>query len=142
MKSIGFFLLLSSAALIGSEEGIGNAPVKDFALKRFTQAGPLDLVLRGTEASYPSADRIDIIDLNLTRFSGDASQRIEDILLSEAATFLPNQNLVLGDKSVRVIRDDMEMTGEKWSYNHAEKKVSIGKNVRVVFKTRLADILK
>jgi hypothetical protein len=142
MKASGFLLLFSSAVLIGAEPGIGNAPVKDFALKRFTKAGPLDLVLRGTEASYPSADRIDIIDLNLTRFSGDASQHIEDILLSEAATFLPKDNLVLGEKTVRVIRDDMEMTGEKWSYDNLQKKVSIGKNVRVVFKTKLADILK
>lgn len=101
------------------------------------------MTLRGTEARTISDDRIDIIDLNITTFTGDATARVEAILLCrELASFFPNEKLVRGDASVRLVRDDLEITGEHWTYDHAAKKVSLGRNARVTFKAQLPDILK
>jgi hypothetical protein len=78
-----------------------------------------------------------VTDLNVTVFSGDAAARVETIILSEDAVFQPKANNVNGTKNVRVIRDELEVTGSDWSYEHAGKKVSINKNVRVVYRAPL-----
>jgi hypothetical protein len=43
---------------------------------------------------------------------------------------------------VRFIRDDIEVTGVGWTYDHTAKKVSLQQNVRVTFRAQLNDILK
>jgi len=116
---------------------------KNWSLPLFTKEGHRTMTLRGTEARTLSADRIDIIDLNITTFTGDATAKVDSILLCrELASFFPNEKLVRGDASVRLVRDDIEVTGENWTYNHAAKKVSLARNARVTFKTSLPDILK
>lgn len=116
---------------------------KNWGLPLFTKEGHRSMTLRGTEARTISADRIDIIDLNITTFTGDATTKVDSILLCrELASFFPNEKLVRGDSSVRLVRDDIEVTGENWTYDHAAKKVSLGRNARVTFKTSLPDILK
>ncbi len=116
---------------------------KNWGLPLFTKEGHRTMTLRGTEARTLSADRIDIIDLNITTFTGDATAKVDSILLCrELSSFFPNEKLVRGDSSVRLVRDDIEVTGENWTYDHAAKKVSLARNARVTFKTSLPDILK
>jgi hypothetical protein len=70
---------------------------------------------------------------------------VDSILLSPSATFIAPNNReyrASGTKSVRLIRDDMEITGEQWTYVHALKKVTIQKNSRVVFHTPLPDLIQ
>ena len=43
---------------------------------------------------------------------------------------------------VRMIRDDIEVTGRGWTYDHRAKKVSLAADVRIVFAAQLNDILK
>jgi lipopolysaccharide export system protein LptC len=64
------------------------------------------------------------------------------MLLSSTATFYPKEQRATGDKNVRLIRDDIEVTGEGWTYDHTGKKVSLARHVRVVFSAQLNDILK
>ena len=64
------------------------------------------------------------------------------MLLSPAAVFLPKENRAHGDKAVRFIRDDFEVTGVGWTYDHATKKVTLAQNVKVMFRTQMKDILK
>ncbi len=116
---------------------------KNWGLPLFTKEGHRSMTLRGTEARTISANRIDIIDLNITTFTGDATAKVDSILLCrELASFFPNEKLVRGDSSVRLVRDDIEVIGENWTYDHAAKKVSLARNARVTFKTSLPDILK
>jgi hypothetical protein len=93
--------------------------------------------LRGATVKPAGEDGIAVTDMNVTVFSGDAAARVETVLLSRDATFFPKQSQVSGEKSVRVIRDELEVTGEDWSYDQAGKKVSIHKNVRVVYRAPL-----
>lgn len=119
-----------------------NAPVVNFRVPTFTPQGYRSWLLCGAEGIYVDNNRLDVVDLNLTVFSGDASNRVESVFLSPSAIALLGENRVRGPGALRLITDDFEATGEDWLYDHRQKKVSIHRNVRVVFRARLNDILR
>ena len=118
------------------------APAINWVAPLFTKDNHRSMMLRGSKASFPTSSQVEVVDLNLTVFSGDAFNRVETILLSPAATFQPRQNLAHGDTGVRVIRDDLEATGVHWTYDHAQKKVSLHGGVRIVFNAEITNLLK
>jgi hypothetical protein len=146
------FLLLAPFALSlfsGVEMARGSdveapAPAFNWVLPIFSdQEGFRSMTLRGSAVTRPAADgSISVTDLSITVFSGDAAARVESILLSPRAKFLTKENRATGDSTVRLIRDDIEVTGADWTYDHAAKKVSLRRNVRVTFRAQLDDILK
>lgn len=99
------------------------------------------MTLRGSEVRSVGGN-IAVTDLSITIFSGDAATTIDSILLSPSAVFLPKEERARGEKSVRLIRDDIEVTGVGWIYDHKSKKVSLQHDVRVTFRAQLNDILK
>ncbi len=99
------------------------------------------MLLQGSQAIV-AANRIILVDLNLTLFTGNADAEVETILLSPNAIAEPEDETVHGSGAVRVIRDDLEITGNNWTYDHRHKKVSIAANARVIFQAQLPDILK
>jgi len=118
-----------------------TSPAKNWVLPLFTdKEGFRSMTLRGSEARTPAANRIDVVDLNITVFSGDATARVESVLLSAQASFFPKDNRATGEKSVRLVRDDIEVTG--WTYDRTTQTVTILKNTRIVFRAQLNDILK
>jgi hypothetical protein len=121
---------------------VAGAPAVNWVLPIFTdKEGYRSMTLRGSEVR-PSGRSIAVTDLSITIFSGDATSQVDSMLLSPAAVFLPKENRAGGDKAVRFIRDDIEVTGVGWTYDHAAKKVSLQQNVRVTFRAQLNDILK
>lgn len=126
-----------------SRGSAATAPAVNWVLPIFTdREGYRSMTLRGT-AVRPGADgSIAVEDLNVTIFDEKPDPKVDTVLLSPSATFFPKQNLARGDKAVRLIRDDIEVTGVGWSYDHAAKKVSLDHNVRVTFRAQLNDILK
>jgi len=129
--------------LLGGEAAApAPAPAQNWVLPIFTdKEGYRSMTLRGSEVR-PQGKNIEVSDLSITVFSGDASARVDTILLSASAVFFTKENRAAGDKAVRVIRDDFEVTGVGWTYDHAQKKVSLQSNVRVTFRMPLNDILK
>ncbi len=119
-----------------------GAPVLNFRVTTFTKEGYRSWLLSGSEGVYVNPNRLDVTDLNLTVFVGDPSNRVDSIFLSPAATAFINARQVRGAGSLRLITDDFEATGEDWFYDHAAKKISIRKNVRVVFHAQLESILR
>ncbi len=118
------------------------APAVNWVLPLFSDKdGHRIMTLRGTEVR-PVGAAITVTNLNITIFSGDATARVDSILLSPRAVFLPKENRAHGDESVRFIQDDIEVTGSRWTYDHAARKVSLRENVRVTFDAKLNDILK
>lgn len=141
---IYFFFLLSPCSLLQSGEAAPPAPAVNWVLPIFTdKEGYRSMTLRGTEVR-PAGKTIAVTDFSITIFSGDAASQVDSMLLSPAAVFLPKENRAHGDKSVRFIRDDIEVTGTGWTfeYERATKKVSLQHNVRVTFRAQLNDILK
>ena len=113
----------------------GTAPAVNWVLPIFTdREGYRALTLRGSSVRPAEGSGIAVTDLNITIFSGDAAARVDTVLLSQDAVFLPKENRAFGEKTVRVIHDEIDVTGEKWTYDHAGKKVSIQENVRVVYR--------
>ena len=99
------------------------------------------MTLRGSEVR-PVGKTVAVTDLSITIFSGDAKAQVDSMLLSPAAVFSPKENRASGEKTVRFIRDDVEVTGLGWTYDHAARKVSLRENVRVTFRAQINDILK
>lgn len=122
---------------------LNASPATNWVLPLFTdKEGYRSLTLRGSQIRPAGKDSIGVTDLSITVFSGDAKAHVDSVLLSSQATFFPEVKRANGDGSVRLIRDDIEVTGSGWNYDHAAKKVSITRNVRVVFAAQLNDILK
>jgi hypothetical protein len=146
-------LLLGLALSAGLAAAADPAPPRatpawNWALPLFTNEGFHSMTLRGTEVHPVSSDRIDVVDINITTFSGDAGAQVESSLLSPSASFFPRENRASGDQSVRMIRFSAdgeiaaEITGEDWTYEQAGKKVSIRRQAHVVFAATMNDILK
>lgn len=145
MKLLFFIPLVFLVAFpAGAQTGTNPAaaPAQNWETKIFTKEGFRSMILRGTEVRLAAANRYDVLDLSITIFSGRADAHVDSILLSPVASFFAKEDRANGDKAVRLIRDDMEITGEQWTYLHAERKVTIRKNTRVVFHASLPDLLQ
>ena len=119
-----------------------SAPVVNFRVPTFTREGFRSWLLCGAQGVYVNETQLNVVDLNLTVFAGNATNRVDSIFLSPAAVALISEGRVRGPTTVRVITDDFEATGEDWLYDHRQNKVFIHRNVRVVFHARLNDILR
>ncbi|MET0263151.1 MAG: hypothetical protein ABW223_09655 [Rariglobus sp.] len=118
------------------------APIKDFRLPMFNEEGKRIRFLRAGEALFVSPTRIDVKDMHLTEFTKDGTGAFDTVLLAPSATFLEDKKIASGNESVRLIRVNVEVTGEQWSYNHLEQRVKIEKNAKVTFQDELSDIIK
>lgn len=131
------FALFASCTLFPVLAGGADTPTNpavNWVLPLFTdQDGFRSMTLRGATVRPAGENTIAVTDLNITIFSGAADARVETVLLSQKALFFSKQNRATGTDGVRVIRDELEVNGLEWSYDHAGKKVSIRKNVRVVY---------
>jgi hypothetical protein len=119
-----------------------SAPVKDFRLPAFDKAGKRTSFMKAGEALFVSPVQIDVKDMQFTLFTKDGTGAFDSVLLAPSATFLTDQQTVSGQDTVRLLRANIEVTGSQWSYNHAEKRVLIGNNVKVTFQDELSDIIK
>jgi len=143
-------LLLAGACLCAAALGCAqsptrvssSAPVLNFRLPYWTPEGHRAWLVRGSEARLISDEEVDIKELTLTVFAGDASERVQTVLLSPTAKVLRDEQVASGDDSLRVINDRIEAAGLGWRYDHKGKKVSIFKNVRVTIRSELKDLLK
>lgn len=141
-RKLLLFLLTAGVALASTTRVATDKPIINFRLPDFTPEGHRSWLVRGTEARYATGGLVDIRELNLTIFTGDADGRVETLILSPSAQIRLTDRQVSGKESIRIINDRFEATGHDWSYDHDAKKVSITRNVRVVLHTRLKDILQ
>ena len=122
-----------------------KAPIVNFSLPKFTDPdGYRDFLVRGSEAWMTASNIIDVKELSVTVFSGDASNRIDTMMLSPAARLLPDEQIISGDSTLRVIdlQKGFEATGSDWRYTHKDKTIILHKKVRMVFRRELKDLLK
>jgi hypothetical protein len=153
IQRVTLFLLLTLCPLLGladSSKITANAPVTNFKLSILNDEGLRSSLLRGTEARYINDTQIDLVEMQYTIFSPANPTKVETTLLAPSASvFIVNKAVkVHGDEGVRFIRDDLDVSGENWTYEHPKKndpaprKLSIEKNVRVTFRAQMSDILK
>jgi hypothetical protein len=119
-----------------------DAPIVNFRLPTFTAEGHREWLVRGSEARMPSLQEVDVRELTLTIFTGDASERIDTIILSPVAKVLTEPQVVTGPEAIRVLNDEFEASGADWRYDHRAKRISIRKDVRVAFRAELKNLLQ
>ena len=119
-----------------------SSPVKNFRLPLFDDAGLRTSFMHADEAVIVSSTRIDAKNLTLTLYASDGSGRTDSLLTSPAASAYTDRQVVTGPGFVRFVHDDVEVTGEHWTYFHREKRVLIENNVRVTFRDELKDLIK
>lgn len=135
-------MLLPVAAVAATTQISSDKPVINFSTSTFTPDGHRSWLLRASQAQ-PVKDRINVTELTLSIFPGKADgEKVETMILSPSATVLPDDSVVMGEGPIRVIKDEFEATGSDWRYAHKEKRVSIARNVRVVFNIELKEFLK
>ncbi|MGH7996024.1 MAG: hypothetical protein ACREFX_06705 [Opitutaceae bacterium] len=131
------------AAALAQGVGLrGLAPAHNWALDLFTPEGFRSMTLRGDTVQPLDANRIHVIDLNITVFSGTAANTVTTILLSPSATFDSKEDKASGTEGVRVIQGDTEIVGHRWTFIRAGEKISIRDGVRVSLKGAINDMLK
>jgi hypothetical protein len=119
-----------------------DAPIVNFRLPTFTAEGHREWLVRGSEARMPSLQEVDVRELTLTIFTGDASERIDTMILSPVAKVLTEPQVVTGSEAIRVLNDEFEASGADWRYDHRAKRISIRKDVRVAFRAELKNLLQ
>jgi hypothetical protein len=144
---LGVTAAMALGAVAGEPTGttppaVETGPALGWVFPLFTDAGYHLYTLRGSSARNVRADEIEVTGFSAVVFSGDATEHVDTVLLSPQATFFPKSNRATGDGPVRLIRDDVEVTGVGWTYDHAAKRVSLAHHVRVTFPAQLNDILK
>ncbi len=140
-------LLLSPGALLlwagaASPQIEATAPGRNLSLPTFTKEGWRATLLHAGTARHVSPTQIDATDVIYTVFKAGPGGQVETLLTSPSATALTDQEMLRGDQTVRLVRDNVEVTGAKWSFARHENRVFIGQDARVVFHTALHDLLK
>lgn len=135
-------ILLSLGLPFGANAEESYTPAKNWVANLFTNEGYHEITARGTEMRMISAREFQVIDLSLTIYSGDAAEKLDTILLSPAATFLPAEKTAHGEKWVRFIGENIEASGTRWVYRHDAKKISLDGDVRVTFSAELKNLLQ
>jgi hypothetical protein len=134
--------ILAAAPFAPAQDTAIAPPARNWTLPLFTKEGFRQMTLRGDIMRPVTVDRVDISGMSVTVFSGTAEAKVDSVLLSPEATFLLNEKVARGDGPVRLVRDDVEVTGIGWTYYYNEKKVLISRHAHVVFHSALPDILK
>jgi hypothetical protein len=142
LKSLFAGWALAAGALAGADEIQVGPPAHNWVLPLFTKEGYRQMTLRGDRVQPVTSDRVDITGMTVTVYSGDAKAKVDSFLSSPEATFLINEKVAKGPGSVRIVRDDVEVEGEAWTYLYNERKVLIARNVHVLFHAAMPDLLK
>jgi hypothetical protein len=141
VKKLLLGLVPASLAFAANTQISTDQPIVNFRLPMFGPENYRAWMVRGSEARYVG-DRIQIKDLTLSIFSGRADEKVDTLILSPAAVVNRADSVVTGPSTIRVISDQFEATGTDWSYGHKDKRVSIAKHVRVIFRAEFKDFLK
>lgn len=150
--TVRLLLFLSSAlaatalfAASGNPNIRAPAPVKNFSLPFFNDAGFRTRLIRGNEARLADPRKPVLSDVTISLFTGDESNRVTTVLLSTDATVDTEGKIVTGEGAVRLVRDDFELSGEQWRYDYNEAdtiQINIRRKARVVLQAQLESILK
>lgn len=144
MKFVPGLLLMAAAAMPGTPEpapGLSPAGV-NVSMPVFNAKGYRDYGLIGSRITPVGETRWDVTDMRLVHYAGDAKSTIETIVIAAQASFLKEGKIASGQNGVRVIRDDLEVSGELWTYNHSQETLVVENNVEVTIHAVLPAILQ
>jgi len=139
---LALFLLALCPVLAHQTRITTTAPLSGYTLTFFGDSGYPRALVEGATADLNDRDRIALTGVKLTLYTDDADQQIESILTAPDAVLEPETELVSGEGMVRLQREDLTVTGEAWTYDHAAKRIQIHRRAHIVFRAPLPDLLK
>ena len=143
MRTTATLFLAAALALPGQTPQLSApTPVKNFSLPFFNDEGNRTLLVRGNEAILTDQRKPRFADVTVTMFARDAANKVESVLLSKAATVDTTTRVIEGNDAVRFVRDDIEVTGEAWRYDHGARRIIVQRNARVVLRAELPLLIK
>lgn len=138
----GIVLFAAAAAPVPPDSGAIPTAGLNFNLKAFTAKGHLDFFLSGSRAAKTGTDRYEVTDMRLVRYKGDASNAIDTIVLAPNAGYQEDKKVASGTAGVRLIRDDLEVSGERWTYDQLGESLVVENKVEVTIHAVLPSLLK
>lgn len=127
--------------IFASNNFIPNAPVINFKLPMWQEEGYRSWFLNGEQGIYVSENEVDILGMKIVIFSGDARELLEATIESPKAIILIHENKASSDDSIGVVGASYHLTGKDWTWDGEQKKMSINKEVNVVFDQSLKGLL-
>lgn len=119
-----------------------SAAVQNYTVSFFSDEGFPRVRVEGGSADLTNRNQIKLTDLHLELFTGGADRTLETKLDAASAVLDPTNEIVSGPDGFRLERDDIEVTGEDWTYSHRDRRVQVKRNARVVFKMPLEGLLE
>ncbi len=112
---------------------VPDAPIEHFRLPMFGENGYKTWELRGFRGHYLSEREALVEGLELVVFSGDEKVAEENRIRSPRARIFLEKARAEGDSSLFVTGPGYEIQGQDWSWDGAERKIIVRKDVRVSF---------
>lgn len=143
MKAAVLLSLLLPVAAAAQPAVTTESRVEKFSLPFFDNQGKRTALLRGEAAKSLTATEFTIEGLHFSHFVPAGETRPETVLLSPLANVVIRQRtpVISGPDFVRLVRSDIEASGEDWTYDHAAKKLTLRRNVKVVYAAELKGFL-
>lgn len=139
---LAFLLLLIECQFLNASNNfVPDAPVINFKLPMFNKEGHRTWFLTGDQGIYVSENEVDVLGMKITIFSGDARDLSEATIESPKAVMFINQNKASSDDTIEVTGQTYHLTGKDWTWDGNLKKMSINKNVRVVFEQSMKGLI-
>lgn len=124
---------MKAQSLSASKNFIPDAPVVNFKLPMFNKDGHRTWFLSGKQGTYVNEGEVDVLGMKISIFSGDARDLLEATIESPRAVMFINENKAVGNDSIEVVGPSYHLTGKNWTWDGTLKKMSINKEVKVIF---------
>ena len=136
--------VLSNGSLVAQKDGrmTTAAPVKNYSIVFFSEEGYQRVRVQGETAEVQDPTKVRLGGMTLTEYTGDADRTIESVLTAPIAIVEPETEIVSGPDSVKLVRSDLELSGEDWTYEKEAKRVHIRRNAKLIFNAGFTDLLK
>ncbi len=118
-----------------------STPVLDFSLPRFGEDGYKIWDLKGSEGYYINAERVDVTDMILCIFSGDASGTVETCIESPKASIFINLSQARSLEPLKINNFSYTIEGKDWIWDGKQNKIIVHQDVHVVFNQQLRKTL-
>lgn len=124
-----------------SKSFVPDAPVIKFKLPMFNKEGFKVWDMQGDKGTYLSDEEVEVETMLLHIFSGDEETVVEATVESPQAMLLIKQDRAYGSEEIEVEGARYYLTGREWEWNGTHKRMTINKDVRVVFEQSLGTLL-
>jgi hypothetical protein len=140
--AIAGWFLLAGLSLVGVAQMEPDAPVRNFILPRFDEAGNRIWSLRGRTGTYVNSDQIDVEGMQLKVFKKGEPDQLDIQIESPKASIHTGENRATGPGTIVVLGSTFALSGQNWEWKGENDKIIVKENARVAFSENLSDILR